>query len=227
MLLYYITDRKGFPGSESERRTSLLRRIADAARAGVDYIQLREKDLAPDELRRLARAAVTAIRAISATTNLLINSSVDIAIAAGADGVHLPAGSPLPSKIRAAWFQSGVGEPLIGVSAHSVEDVLQAQTQGASFAVFAPIFEKAAIGGRGVGLDALRLACSQASAPQHGFPVLALGGVTLANARSCLAAGAAGLAGIRLFQQGDIAETVRQLRDLATSRWADGARIIS
>jgi len=221
VLLYYITDRKGFPGSESERRTSLLRRIADAARAGVDYIQLREKDLAPDELRRLARAAVTAIRAISATTNLLINSSVDIAIAAGADGVHLPAGSPLPSKIRAAWFQSGVGEPLIGVSAHSVEDVLQAQTQGANFAVLAPIFEKAAIGGSGIGLDALRLACS------HGFQVLALGGVTLANARSCLAAGAAGLAGIRLFQQGDIAETVRQLRDLATSRWANGARIIS
>ena len=207
MLLYYITDRKGFPGSESERRTSLLRRIADAARAGVDYIQLREKDLAPDELRHLARAAVTAIRAISATTNLLINSSVDIAIAAGADGVHLPAGSPLPSKIRAAWFQSGVGEPLIGVSAHSVEDVLQAQTQGANFAVLAPIFEKVATGTKGIGLDVLREACLRSHAA-----VFALGGVSLSNAPACLDVGATGLAGIRLFQQGDVAETVRQLR---------------
>ena len=213
MLLYYITDRKGFPGSESERRTSLLRRIADAARAGVDYIQLREKDLAPDELRRLARAAVTAIRAISATTNLLINSSVDIAIAAGADGVHLPAGSPLPSKIRAAWFQSGVGEPLIGVSAHSVEDVLQAQTQGANFAVLAPIFEKVATGTKGIGLDVLREACLRSHAA-----VFALGGVSLSNAPACLDVGATGLAGIRLFQQGDVAETVRQLRELTSSR---------
>jgi len=213
VLLYYITDRKGFPGSESERRTSLLRRIADAARAGVDYIQLREKDLAPDELRRLARAAVTAIRAISATTNLLINSSVDIAIAAGADGVHLPAGSPLPSKIRAAWFQSGVGEPLIGVSAHSVEDVLQAQTQGANFAVLAPIFEKVATGTKGIGLDVLREACLRSHAA-----VFALGGVSLSNAPACLDVGATGLAGIRLFQQGDVAETVRQLRELTSSR---------
>jgi len=217
VLLYYITDRKGFPGSESEQRAALLRRIADAARVGVDYIQLREKDLATDELQRLAREAVIAVRENSTTTKLLINSRADIAIEVGADGVHLAAGSPPASEVRASWLNSSDREPLIGVSAHSVEDVLQAQTQGASFAVFAPIFEKAAIGGRGVGLDALRLACSQASAPQHGFPVLALGGVTLANARSCLAAGVAGLAGIRLFQQGDIAETVRQLRELASS----------
>jgi len=221
VLLYYITDRKGFPGSESEQRAALLRRIADAARVGVDYIQLREKDLATDELQRLAREAVIAVRENSTTTKLLINSRADIAIEVGADGVHLAAGSPPASEVRASWLNSSDREPLIGVSAHSVEDVLQAQTQGANFAVLAPIFEKAAIGGSGIGLDALRLACL------HGFQVLALGGVTLANARSCLAAGAAGLAGIRLFQQGDIAETVRQLRDLATSRWADGARIIS
>jgi len=221
VLLYYITDRKGFPGTESGQRAALLSRIADAARAGVDYIQLREKDLAPDELRRLARAAVKAVRENSSTTMLLVNTYADIAIAVGADGVHLPAGSRLANEIRDYWLRHTNREPIIGVSAHSVEDVLQAQAQGANFAVLAPIFEKAAIGGSGVGLDALRLASL------HGFQVLALGGVTLANARSCLAAGAAGLAGIRLFQQGDIAETVRQLRDLATSRWADGARIIS
>ena len=213
MLLYYITDRKGFPGSESERRTSLLRRIADAARAGVDYIQLREKDLAPDELRRLARAAVTAIRAISATTNLLINSSVDIAIAAGADGVHLPAGSPPPSEIRAAWLNSSDREPLIGVSAHSVEEVGQAESDGATVTVLAPIFEKVATGTKGIGLDVLREACLRSHAA-----VFALGGVSLSNAPACLDVGATGLAGIRLFQQGDVAETVRQLRELTSSR---------
>ena len=92
MLLYYITDRKGFPGTESSQRAALLRRIADAARAGVDYIQLREKDLATDELRQLARAVVTAVRDNSSTTKLLINSHADIAIEVGTDGVHLPAG---------------------------------------------------------------------------------------------------------------------------------------
>ena len=221
MLLYYITDRKGFPGTESSQRAALLRRIADAARAGVDYIQLREKDLATDELRQLARAVVTAVRDNSSTTKLLINSHADIAIEVGTDGVHLPAGSLPANEIRDYWMRLTNREPIISVSAHSVEDVRKAESDGANFAVLAPIFEKVAIGGSGIGLDALRLACS------HGFPVVALGGVTLANARSCLAAGAAGLAGVRLFQQGDIAETVRQLRDLATSRWADGARIIS
>ena len=82
---------------------------------------------------------------------------------------------------------------------------------GASFAVLAPIFEKVATGATGIGLDVLREACAASR-----LPVLALGGVNLANARACLDAGAAGIAGIRLFQTCDPAETVRQLRDLAT-----------
>jgi len=213
VLLYYITDRKGFPGSESEQRAALLRRIADAARVGVDYIQLREKDLATDELQRLAREAVIAVRENSTTTKLLINSRADIAIEVGADGVHLAAGSPPASEVRASWLNSSDREPLIGVSAHSVEDVLQAQTQGANFAVLAPIFEKVATGTKGIGLDVLREACLRSHAA-----VFALGGVSLSNAPACLDVGATGLAGIRLFQQGDVAETVRQLRELTSSR---------
>ncbi len=213
VILYYITDRKGFPGSESEQRVALLRRIADAARAGVDYIQLREKELDAADIELLAREALHLVRESSATTKLLINAHADIAIAVGADGVHLPAGSPPASEIRADWIRHTNHEPLVGVSTHSAEDVRAAEKQGASFAVLAPIFEKFGIASAGIGLDALRKACIASTTP-----VLALGGVSLGNARACLDAGAAGIAGIRLFQQGDVAETVRQLRDLATSR---------
>ena len=122
MLLYYITDRKDFTGTESDQHAALLRRIAEAARAGVDYIQLREKDLSLEEFQPLAREAVTAVRANSAATKLLINSHSDIAIAVGADGVHLPAGFPPADEIRDQWLRHSDREPIIGVSAHSVED---------------------------------------------------------------------------------------------------------
>jgi thiamine-phosphate pyrophosphorylase len=211
VLLYYITDRKGFPGSESEQRAALLRRIAEVARAGVDYIQLREKDLAPGELEQLARDALCAVRENSAVTRLLINTHSEVALSIGADGVHLPAGSPLPSAMKARWPESG--EPVVGVSARSVEDVIKAQSNGATFAVLAPIFEKSATGADGIGLDVVHEACTQSS-----LPVLALGGVSLDNARACLDAGASGIAGIRLFQEGNLAGTVKRLRELATLR---------
>ncbi|HEY4901301.1 MAG TPA: thiamine phosphate synthase [Terriglobales bacterium] len=215
MLLYYITDRKGFPGDKSHQRAALLRRIAEAARAGVDYIQLREKDLATDELEELAREVVTAVRENSATARLLINTHVDIALAVGADGVHLPAGSPPANEVRACWLRNSNREPLIGVSAHSADDLRQAVFKGASFAVLAPIFEKAATGAKGIGVKVLRQACLSSPDQQNRFTLLALGGVTLANARSCLEAGAAGVAGIRLFQQGDVAKTVIKLRAMS------------
>jgi thiamine-phosphate pyrophosphorylase len=215
MLLYYITDRKGFAGAESDQRAALLRCIAEAARAGMDYIQLREKDLDTAELEQLAREAVSAVRDSSATTRLLINGGADIAIATNADGVHLPAGSPPANEIRDYWMRLTNRGPSIGVSAHSVGDVERAASNGADFAVLAPVFEKAAFGAKGMGVEVLRQACEFSSSGQNCFPVLALGGVTLANARACLGAGAAGVAGIRLFQQGDVAETVIKLRAMS------------
>jgi thiamine-phosphate pyrophosphorylase len=209
MLLYYITDRKGFPGGESQQRTALLGRIADVARAGVDYIQLREKDLPGIDLANLVRLSLNAVRDNSAQTKLLVNSHADIALAVGADGVHLPAGSQAASEVRNAWSLSTNREILIGVSAHSITDVQQAESAGADFAVLAPIFEKFGIAAKGIGLNVLRDACVLSHKP-----VLALGGVNLINARACLDAGAAGVAGIRLFQRGDVAETVRRLRAL-------------
>jgi thiamine-phosphate pyrophosphorylase len=105
--------------------------------------------------------------------------------------------------------EKNLEHPLIGVSCHTPADVARAAVNGATFAVFAPVFEKKdAPGTQPAGLAVLEQAC------KANIPVLALGGVTLANARSCLEAGAAGIAGIRLFQENDVAETVKKLRSL-------------
>jgi len=225
MLLYYITDRTQFPGADADQRAGLLRRIAEAACAGVAYIQLREKDLTPRELERIAHDAVKAVRENSSTTQLLINSRTDIALACGADGVHLP-GDDLPaSEARSLWMKCENREPVIGVSAHSVADVRYAEAHGATFAVLGPIFEKVRAAAPGIGLGALREASAALAAPgdveaayRGGFCVLALGGVTPANAEACVKVGAAGVAGIRLFQTGDVGQTVRQLRGIKPAR---------
>jgi thiamine-phosphate pyrophosphorylase len=216
MLLYYITDRKSLAGTDAQQCNQLLTKIGAAADAGVDCIQLREKDLAARDLERLAREAVRMVRDHSATAKLLVNSRADVALVSGADGVHLPADELDASEVRALWMRASDREPMIGISAHTVAEARDAAAHGANFAVLAPIFEKAHTDMRGMGLDVLRTAC--AAAPdgelQPHFAVLALGGVTLSNARACLDTGAAGVAGIRLFQNGDVAETVRRLREL-------------
>jgi thiamine-phosphate pyrophosphorylase len=233
-ILYYITDRTAFSGSEQSRRRCLLEKIREAVRAGVDHIQLREKDLSALDLEFLAKEAISVIRESSQLrtenrerrTSLLINSRTDVALAVQADGVHLRSDDVSPSDVRAAWSKcraskSGTAgtpfdtlragsarqfspqHPIVAVSCHSVAEVAQAAANAATFAVFGPIFEKK--GALSAGLD-LR------EAGQTNIPVLALGGITLANAHSCLAAGAAGIAGIRLFQENDIAGVVRRLR---------------
>ena len=213
MILCYITDRLQFPGSESARRKRLLQKIAQAARAGVDYIQLREKDLPARDLEQLACAAAQVIletRNSKLETRLLINSRPDVALTARAHGVHLRSDDLSPRDLRALWTLASRNEkratrtPAVGVSCHTVEEVKHAAAARADLVVFGPVFEKYGVEAPG-GLDLLRRACRQ-----H-IPVLALGGVTLANARACLDAGAAGLAAIRLFQQNDIADVVRKL----------------
>lgn len=221
MVLYYITDRRSLVGPEAQQRLALLERVAAAARAGVDYIQLREKDLPPRALEQLAREVVQAVRENSSTTKVLINGRTDVALAVSADGVHLPSDEVAASEIRTLWMAASHRAPLIGVSAHSVADVRYAEAHGADFAVIAPVFEKVSGEVKTIGLDPLRAACrgeaawdnTEGAAESH-FPVLALGGVTVSNVGDCVEAGAAGVAGIRLFQQGDIGETVRRLRSL-------------
>src|ERR1035438_10471623 len=146
-LLYYITDRSQFRGDESSRRNELLAKVAEASRAGVNYIQLREKDLSGRELENLAREAVSVIRANSPVTRLLINSRTDVALAVGADGVHLRAEDVAPSEVRRAWqldaLQPRTAENfLIAASCHTPSDVSRAEAERCDFAVFAPVFAK-------------------------------------------------------------------------------------
>ena len=226
MILCYITDRSQFPGPDSARRKRLLEKIAEAAHAGVDYIQLREKDLSGRELEELAREAMRillttrpsplathrlATRRSPLTPRLLINSSADVALAAGAAGVHLRSDDISPREVRALWAQASRNEkaetrnPVISTSCHTLAEVSRAAAARATFALFGPVFEKSGIA-TPRGLDLLRRACREP------IPVLALGGVTLANAHACLNAGVRGIAAIRLFQQNDIAGVVRRLR---------------
>ena len=216
--LHYITDRSQFPGNEAARRQLLLRRISEATRAGIDYIQLREKDLPARELEELAGQTIrilederlrTANRDIR--TALLINSRTDVALAVGAHGVHLRSDDISPADVRRMCATRAKGSVclMISQSCHHPNDVEQAAKNGADLALFAPVFEKKdSPKAQPAGLDALRRAC------QYDIPVLALGGVTLENAARCLEAGAAGIAAIRLFQDHDIAEIVRRLRSL-------------
>jgi len=217
VVLYYITDRRQFPGNTQEQRRRLLAKIAEAARAGVDMIQLREKDLPARELEELAVEAVRLVREHAVRTKLLINSRVDVAIAAGADGVHLPSDDISASEARVVFGKAGGRAPIIGVSCHSVSQVRLAEAHGADFAVLGPVFEKS--GSPGLGLGELRAACGQvparaveAALPAGRMPILALGGVNLQNARACVEAGAAGIAAIRLFQQNEIAAVVEKIK---------------
>ena len=228
--LYYITDRTQFPGDRVEQERRLLEKIAECAAAGIEMVQLREKDLEARELEELAYKAMAALR--GSRTRLLINSRTDVALACGAHGVHLRAHDLRASEVRAIFFQAislqaitlqaiaaqpvpatmqAGAIPVIGVSAHSAAEVASAEAHGADFAVFAPVFDK-----RGEtnpeGLEQLRLICHRAEMAQPPMPVLALGGITLENAQRCLEAGAAGIAAIRLFQQGDVDAVVNRLR---------------
>jgi thiamine-phosphate pyrophosphorylase len=161
--------------------------IADIA--GIGAVQIREKhleDRALWELTRRARAA------LPSPVRLLVNGRLDVALAAGADGVHLPSDG-LPVAALRARFGPGV---LIGRSTHRVEEVDRARDEGADYVTFGPVYETPGKGAP-VGLAGLERAAASAG----GLPVYALGGVTLSRFGELAGAGAAGVAGIRLFQK--------------------------
>jgi thiamine-phosphate pyrophosphorylase len=183
LLRYYITNRHALGG-----KAELLANIGRVLKTGIDYLQIREKDLTARELLELTRAVLE--MAVGTKTLVLVNSRADLALAAGAHGVHLPSDSIAPWLLRPfvpAAFS-------IAVSCHSVDEVQRAEREGANFVVFGPVFESPEKG-RAMGLGSLSEAagCVQ-------IPVLALGGITLENQAQCMAAGAAGIAGISLFQ---------------------------
>jgi thiamine-phosphate pyrophosphorylase len=220
LLLYYITDRLQFPGDEAARRSRLLEKIAEAIRCGVDYIQLREKDLSARQLEVLAREVMTIVQDLRTGNNqlrtgLLMNSRTDIAIACRAHGVHLRSDDISLAEVREIWAKceasatsassgQALSRPTVGVSCHTPGEVADAAAKDADFVVFGPIFEKAR--SRPTGLEPLRKACQQK------IPVLALGGISVENAEACIQAGAAGIAAIRLFQENDVDKVIAALR---------------
>lgn len=217
-ILCYVTDRKSIPGGEPE----LLPRIERAAAAHVDWIQIREKDLPAGRLAALTREALKRVAAGTSlnTARILVNDRLDVAIAAGARGVHLGEMS-LPAVDVVRWLRSpavrsAAGEDfLVGVSCHSVAAARSAEAAGADYVFFGPIFRTPSKVNYGAPQGLERLA-----EVTHALrvPVLAIGGVTTDNARFCLASGASGIAAIRLFQNAsDLAVLVAHLRRGLTS----------
>ncbi len=187
MRRYYITDRRALGGSEP-----LLANIARVASAGVDMIQIREKDLPDRDLLALVRHAVEIAAPHGA--RILVNGRPDIALASASHGVHLPSGSIAPARWRGAL----PGTFLFGVSCHGLDEVRRAENEGADFVVFGPIFPTASKIGYGPPQGIKRLREVTLSVR---VPVFALGGIMEGNAADCIQAGAAGVAGISLFQK--------------------------
>jgi thiamine-phosphate pyrophosphorylase len=195
MLLYAITDRSSYGRTEAYRQESLIRESRRWASEGIDFIQVREKDLSAGELTGLMRRIMAAVREAGTGTRVLVNSRLDVAIAAGADGVHLTGG---PGELRPEQVRQLFPEAVISVSCHTVEEVARAAEWGVDAILFGPVFGKTVDGVEvvpGVGIGELRAAGGAAK----GALVFALGGVTTARAKECAEAGAAGIAGIRLF----------------------------
>lgn len=181
MKRYFITDRKSAGGFRA-----LIEIIRDQIHLGLDYLQIREKDLSAREVFEFALAVLEVRRSIEAGKRslVLINSRSDVAVACGADGVHLPADAPsatLPGL-------------LVIRSCHTLDEVRSAHADAVTFG---PVFSSP---GKGTptGLGKLREACAL------GKPVFALGGVNWDNSDACVQAGAVGIAGIRLFQDPEL-----------------------
>jgi thiamine-phosphate pyrophosphorylase len=217
-ILCYVTDRKGFTSEVDLQSGTLLTRISMAAAAGIDWIQIREKDLSAKELSSLTRAAVAQTRQINerngTLTRIIANNRLDVALSEHTGGVHLGE-QPLPVHHVCKWRAAkpdlaARGEFLIGVSCHSALDAASAARDGADYIFFGPVFatpSKAPFGAP-QGLERLAKVCSSVS-----IPVLAIGGITLDNAYDCFAAGAGGIAAIRLFQDAEnLAALVTELR---------------
>ncbi len=189
-LYYYITDRHQLP---SDTIPALEAAIARAVGWGVDFVQLREKDLSDRELLRLTQYAVKLSR--GRDCRILVNGRLDIAVAGGAHGVHLPATGLAASDLVPCLPPHFI----VGVSTHSLLEARHAASDGADYIVVGPVFPTPSKlpYGRPMGCSRFRKICTLVS-----LPVFALGGIRWNNVQSVIDAGAIGVAGITLFQQG-------------------------
>ena len=207
-VLCYVTDRRSLGSGEgSSAIDPLLHKIEEVISAGLDCVQIREKDLSGKELAHVVREALRIAAKYSANsgvTQILINDRLDLALVEGAGGVHLPEdGLPVAEAKRLVRAHGRERAPeqsfLVGVSCHSQKAAEAAAASGADYIFFGPIFATPSKDAYGVpqGLDRLASVCRAVT-----VPVLAIGGITPENAASCIAAGAGGIAAIRLFQDG-------------------------
>jgi len=182
----YITDRGALNAGES-----LVGAISRNLARGPNWIQIRDKDLPAREIYELVHQALQCPNPRG--VKIIVNSRVDVALAAGAAGAHLPAGSPPPEfwrRLTPIGFR-------IGVSCHSMEEVRQAEQDGADYVFFGPVFNPIS---KSSDRPARGLGALSRAAMSVEIPVLALGGITWHNMRACISAGAAGVAGISLYQ---------------------------
>jgi thiamine-phosphate pyrophosphorylase len=195
-LIYLISDRRALPHNPEipEPGARQIELIREASRNGCQLVQIREKDLNARDLLELTRAVIAAAHPHGA--KVLINDRLDVAIAAKADGVHLPASSFTAAEARALARKKGLNDFLIGVSTHSLAEASSAESGGADFIVCGPVYDtpsKRAYGAP-IGIDRFAEICESVK-----IPVLVLGGINLSNFREPFQRGAAGIAAIRLF----------------------------
>jgi len=211
-LLCAVTDRHSLA-----EHSQLSEYIALAVAAGIDWIQIREKDMSARELLPVARGAMKAAAARDNATRIIVNDRLDVALAAGASGVHLREAS-LPVAAVNAWRREAVTlrklprEFLMGASCHSMEAARAAERDGADYVIFGPVFFTLSKEKLGAPQGIKRLAEVSISVK---IPVLAIGGITEENAGECVKAGASGIAAIRMFSgERDLAALVARLKTL-------------
>jgi len=192
----------------------LLERIRAAIEAGVDWVQIREKDLPARELTALAReavsiAAVTRNSGLAGKPAIFVNDRLDVAIAAGASGVHLGHESA-PAREVVRWCRGGnaPADFRVGVSCHSLDETREAESAGADHVFFGPIYDTPSKRSFGApqGTERLAEVCRSVR-----IPVIAIGGVNAENAAQCMRAGAGGIAAIRMFQEANDAQGLKEI----------------
>lgn len=217
-ILCYVTDRRSLPLSTSaDAHHLLLGSVARAAAAGVDWIQLREKDYSGKEWAQLLTESLQSVRAAGSATRIFVNDRLDVALGYGAGGVHLSEnGIPVADacRLRDDFFSTNppVRDFLIGVSCHSLGAALGAARGGADYIYFSPIYNTPSKANYGPpqGIERLGRICAAVE-----IPVIAIGGITAENAKECVGAGAAGVAAIRLFQDApELNPVVQELRQI-------------
>ncbi|HEV3480694.1 MAG TPA: thiamine phosphate synthase [Candidatus Acidoferrales bacterium] len=204
-IVCYVTDSQSL--GVTEPCSDILTKIEAAVKAGVDWVQIREKEMPTRQLLAIARAAVRMTNRKPAPpagedrpgSLILVNDRLDVALAGNAAGIHLGRESlAAQDVIGLRRRRKTVTDLMVGLSCHTIDELRQAEDAGVDYAFLGPVFDTPTkrLFGPPLGIAKLAAACRATR-----LNVIAIGGVTLENGAECLHAGAAGIAAIRMFQQ--------------------------